>query len=493
MFGESLSSWRQRSAWRNGYTLFPVSSGSLRRVDPDIGLHASELEWLATGHDLDPSSLVPMTLAGQKGAVIDHLSSHSLPSWWLRGRVAGTNEKSGPMFCPVCLANDDKPFFRLHWRFGFVASCPIHCVEMLDRCPTCGDAVWPGGAGLPSRLSSAFVSFNHCWACGADLTDTGIATANSTLDALLLLAIRQRTMSVNGIERPTVEMLEALRAICHLFIRNRPRQIILKSKSKWSDVIQSLSPDSSGARTIELVGVSDRRLIVGAAWGVLSNWPISFREFCGECNLLKWHFDGAYQLHPEWMNHEISINLARHNRSVTKVVLSQTFESMKEMLGRPPRKNELRERLAWKGRKFLDELYPQRLHATEREIEQLLVNAGLDLRRCSTRRQSLFHSAVDLAIVVICLLDRQSLEAVHTQNQNAQVLEQRLAEFGFNAERKTLGLLCVLRETLRDYSFVRKSTYAPKLRQIKKRFSSLLHNAPEDLPRSVSAYWLAKR
>ncbi len=486
--GESLSSWRQRSAWRNGYVLFPVSSEKLRRVDPDVGLHETELEWLANGHNVDPSSLVPLTLAGQQNGVIRHLSSHSQPSWWLRSRVAGAKEKAGPMFCPICLKNDDKPFFRLYWRFGFVASCPIHEVEMLDRCPTCGEAAWPGGAGMSSRLSSTFSAFNQCWACSSDLSRTGSAPTGAAIDALLLKAVCERTLTLGGTEFPTVEVLEALRAICHLFIRNRTRQLIHKSQSEWCDVLLRLSPDCEDNRTIELMGVSDRRLLVGTAWTVISNWPASFREFCNECGFQKWHFDGASQLSPVWMNHEVAATLAKQNRSVTRAVLSQTFESMKESLGRPPRKCELRQKLVWRGSRFIGDLYPQRSHATEQEVDRLLLNAKLELQRRSTRRQSMFHAAVDIAVIVICLLDRRNLDAVHTQN--AHELDLRLAALGASNVPNIIDLLSVLRDTLRTYPIARKIAYVPKIRQIKKRFSSLLHNAPMDLVGSVDAYWI---
>lgn len=488
--GESLSSWRQRSAWRNGYILFPVTSEKLRRVDPDIGLHEAELVWLASGHNVDRSTLVPLTLAGQRNVVVRHLAPHSQPSWWLRGRVAGTNEKTGPMFCPVCLKNDEQPFFRLHWRFAFVASCPIHRVEMLDRCPTCGEAAWPGGAGMSSRLSSTFVAFNQCWACGSDLCQTSAVTACAATDAFLLEAVRNRTVALGSAEFPTVDTLEALRAICHLFIRSRTRQVILKSGSKWCDVLAKLSPGGEDNRTIELMDVNDRRLLVEIAWRVIADWPISFRKFSSECGLLKWHFDGASQLSPEWMNLEIASNLARQNRSVTKVVLDQTFKSLSDSLGRPPRKSEMKQQFARRGRKLLDDLYPLRCHATGQEIEQLLINAENELQRCGARRLSLFHAAVDISVIVICIVDQHHVETVRVLT--ALQLEVRLAEMGNGPRQKATDLIGVLRDSLRTYSTARKMAYSAKPRQIRKRFSSLLQNAPEDLTRSVSAYWIVE-
>ena len=65
--GESLSSWRQRSGWRNGYRLYPTPDERARRVDSDIGLQTSVIVWLANSHSLPVEDLNRMTLNGYVG------------------------------------------------------------------------------------------------------------------------------------------------------------------------------------------------------------------------------------------------------------------------------------------------------------------------------------------------------------------------------------------------------------------------------------------
>lgn len=163
---------------------------------------------------------------------------------------------------------------------------------------------------------------------------------------------------------------------------------------------------------------------------------------------------------------------------------------MSDSLGRPPRKSELKRQLAWQGRKFLDDLYPLRCHATEQEIEQLLVNAEKELQRCGARRQSLFHAAVDISVIIICIVDQDYVDTV--RGRTAQQLEVRLAEMGSYPGKKATDLISALRDSLCTYSTTRKMAYSAKPRQIRKRFSSLLQNAPDDLLRSVSAYWIVE-
>lgn len=488
--GESLSSWRQRSAWRNGYTLFPVSSEKLRRIDPDVGLHETELTWLAGAHNLEVQSLRPLTLVGKLGLINYEVGPHSQPSWWLRSRVAGAKQKTGPMYCPLCLAEDEVPFFRLHWRFGFVTSCTIHDVELLDRCPTCREPMWPGGAGIPSNLSPRFTSFCSCWSCGSEISNTQRIPADASLERVLLFGLQDRAIKFGAVAFPISEVLQALRGICQLFVRSRTRALILKSHGGLRQIFEDLPPESLDARAIELMGVVDRRRIVPIAWEILSDWPGSFNKFCAQSRIEKWHFDGASHLNPRWMNTEIEDNLKRQNRSVTKALLAHTFNDLKESLGRTPQKSELRRALSWQGSKFLEDIYIRREQATQDEAQTLFQNAEKELLRCSDRRLSLFHAAVDIAVIVLCILEKRHIEQACTMN--ALQLEVWLCNCGLAEGISAFALIVQIRDTLRTYPTARKHSYTPILRQVKKRFSVLVQRCPEELTKSVSAYWFAE-
>ena len=62
---ESLSSWRQRFGMANGFRLFPLAPGELRRSDPDVAPSDSTLEWLSQTHGVPVDKLVLMTAAGK--------------------------------------------------------------------------------------------------------------------------------------------------------------------------------------------------------------------------------------------------------------------------------------------------------------------------------------------------------------------------------------------------------------------------------------------
>lgn len=465
-----------------------MASPSLRRTDPDIGLHFDDLSWVARGHNLEPEGLVNLTLSGMQGFMIRDLGPHSQPGWWLRSRVAGHQPTAGPMFCPQCLSEDKEPFFRLHWRFGFITSCPVHDIELLEQCPRCHEPVWPRGAGIIGRLSERFESLKHCWGCGLELSGAERRAAVADIDRALLQGLQKGSMVIGDVEYPAVEVLEALRGICQIFVRNKTRKLLLESDWSEKHVLQRLSSKSLNTRSVELMHVCDRRNIVPLAWSVVSDWPHSFRRFCTDSGLGKWHLNGASQLHPAWMNKEIEGNLAKQNRRVTKALLNQTFNDLQQSLGRPPFKGELRRALDWQGSKHMDGIYQRRAFATTEERQQFLSFAEQEMLRRSDRRLSLFHAVVDTAVIALCMLEHKHLEELCIEN--AQTLQDRVSRQSGIFSPDARRLIELIRDTLRTYPSARKLAYVPKLRQIRKRFVLIVDLLKADLLKSVSTYWL---
>lgn len=353
--GESLSSWRQRTAWANGFRLFPVPDGHLRRSDPDMGLNDLDLEWIAALHDTSNACCREMTLAGQVGRVIDHVSSRSQPRWWLRCRYGETGPHHGSMYCPKCLAEDERPYFRLSWRFAFNTACDRHGVLLADRCPQCGRPPWPSACGVGDRINPHFASLAHCPYCDASLTDTPQSCPVSPARddrASDNLSVVSGSFGAN-----TIESLAALRSICHLFIRVRPRRAILASRSRWAVVANAASTACLQQNAIEHAPVEDRHLLVTAGLEICSKWPASFIAFAHDAGISRTHFNGSTSIQPPWMNTVIDDHLALQNRFITEELMRTTFNQLESSLGRRPYKYELRQALNWRGEKGLEKLY----------------------------------------------------------------------------------------------------------------------------------------
>jgi hypothetical protein len=76
-------------------------------------------------------------------------------SWpWILPVGSRNRRRVGRMqYCPLCLAADERPFFRLQWRFAWHALCARHECQLLDACPHCNATLEPhrvqlGGNGL---------------------------------------------------------------------------------------------------------------------------------------------------------------------------------------------------------------------------------------------------------------------------------------------------------------------------------------------------------
>ena len=73
-------------------------------------------------------------------------------------------------FCPLCLKEDEIPYFRMEWRFKLCVSCPIHKCLLEDSCDSCQNPIF-----LPINLfskvsdSRPLESLANCPSCGSQL------------------------------------------------------------------------------------------------------------------------------------------------------------------------------------------------------------------------------------------------------------------------------------------------------------------------------------
>jgi hypothetical protein len=91
------------------------------------------------------------------------LSEKLLWSWMLTLGARNTKRRSGLQYCPSCLLEDTKPYYRLQWRFAWHAGCEKHGCLLHDRCHVCDAPV------EPHRLLAEDQQISLCATCKADL------------------------------------------------------------------------------------------------------------------------------------------------------------------------------------------------------------------------------------------------------------------------------------------------------------------------------------
>lgn len=343
--GESLSSWRQRCGWANGYRLFPMPDQRTRRVDPDVGLREGELQWLAHAHEVTEKSVRAMTLRGLTALSTTQVQSRHHAAWWLPARYGREQAQSAAMFCPLCLMHDREPHYRLVWRLAFNYGCPEHAVLMRESCEKCGAPPWPAGCGVADRIATQFTSFRYCWRCGeahgCDATEAATQN-NSTTDWLT-----NGRAQLGDTLVPSQEAFAALRALCQLFVRKDTRTLIETGSGPWALIARSVER-AEELRSIELGSVRIRAAIVPASLDLLARWPHAFLDFAADVGLSRMHFHPSYSWLPGWFNDCLRQKLARQNRWVTPSMVRHAARELEQAGGRPT-KMAIRRHLHWHG------------------------------------------------------------------------------------------------------------------------------------------------
>ena len=155
---ELLSSWLHRLAFAHG--LSPRHFGEClgfgagvwsARLDLALPAFLSNLLQHQTG--LSRDRIVAMTIGSETWRPL------LLPPRW-----RGDNRQNATwlQFCPLCLGEDETPYFRRSWRRASAMTCRRHGRALLDRCPSCGE-------GLALFDQRALLPQHHCACCGFDL------------------------------------------------------------------------------------------------------------------------------------------------------------------------------------------------------------------------------------------------------------------------------------------------------------------------------------
>ena len=154
---ELLSSWVHRLAIANGI--------APRWFAGVLGL--GEGMWSARLDHQAPHDVA--TLLQQQADV----ATEALSAMTMEGRVltplllplrekAGRNRSTWMQYCPRCLADDEAPYFRRHWRLATRISCFVHGCGLRDRCPACR-------SGIASFDQTELIPQHFCARCAFDL------------------------------------------------------------------------------------------------------------------------------------------------------------------------------------------------------------------------------------------------------------------------------------------------------------------------------------
>lgn len=404
--GESLSSWRQRLGFANGYRLFPLADERSRRRDQDQLPTDHQIDWLVERTHLSRAQIVDLA---------PHATYEWMPSvawgrshlpWWLAPQYSFKGKTAASQFCPACLT-EQSPHFRLSWRFSFTTFCDRHSCLLVDRCHACGAPAWPAAGCSCTLPHDKFVSLRFCARCGEDLAGAPL----TLVDTPGWVPPRRRgPMHLSGAMLETTVFMSGVRQLVQFLLRRCRTAPRVTHLQRLAPHLGIESPIAS-ARTFEYLDVQSRHFLMRALVVVLEDWPDRFIEACRRSSILRYEVAAGADL-VDWVREPIETLIPGQNRSVTPERLRDAFDRLPQTART---KTALRKRLAWSGDKGLEALFPPARAPTRDERSAIVA----ELATLNARRRRHFARALNCAALICAISRRVPLDDIRNHSPDA--------------------------------------------------------------------------
>jgi len=366
ILGESLSSWRHRSSLENGYSW--LRSPSERHPSRDLDMCSDEtMRWLSSSFAVDQSRLERMRLPSDSSPAVG-TSGNRLR--WVCARRADVSDAVG-VYCPCCLAHDEKPHFRLDWRRAWMTRCEQHDVLMRDRCPACGHSCWPAMQGSPTIARLGNTGLRACSHCGHDLASDDSQPRSGT-DLGLILHGRTQVSTTDGTEsllEHRIGYLDAAWILSQLLLRYFIHRRSVGSQRRalypQDDIAAAMT-----CKSVEELPLQLRDAVVHDAFDLLRDWPQGLLSFCAENGLSWQHFSPNRAAQPSWFAAVIAEHLPQQRASLSRESVDAAVNLLR--INRlPVTKMAVKRLLRVSESKEIDRAVPHRRQATLDELDAI--------------------------------------------------------------------------------------------------------------------------
>jgi hypothetical protein len=334
---ELLSSWFVRTAWANGEKLEPFTSrhyGSHSAIwnrDVDRFAAAHILVPLAIKSGLGRKKIFAMTMFSFEGVLYLAVPRTSVLSWVLPLRkVRRDNLGHSLVYCPICLGEDESPYFRRFWRLAFAVACPRHGIRLLDACQACGAPVCFHVVDRNYTESVGAFSLATCHRCRRDLRRSAGRPLSVDPDIMELVQCLH-AIAIDG--APVLDPRDgrsSMQPIAY-FLGLRWLARWLATCSKVANLRAAVS-DLSGIPTNSRSGtdcrnlfeqrqVGERYLLLRMIAWLLEDWPARFLSAGAKAGLRPSYlarYSDDIEV-PYWIDSVVSIHFAAHRYSATDI------------------------------------------------------------------------------------------------------------------------------------------------------------------------------
>lgn len=221
--------------------------------------------------------------------------------WILALGSRNTKRNGGVQYCPLCLAEDVKPYFRRYWRFAWHTVCEKHQVSLLDRCHACHSPL------EPHRLSAEDRYVHTCATCKADLSQAPIQSVSAEMLAYQRQTDKIITLGEGVFQQQKVSTVEWFKLsdffISMLRRSNRNQTLVLQDfLNQIAKPLPKNFPVQTGAG-IEMLQTKERQILLSHLYPLMSASKEEFENAAIETNLTRQAFCSKDDVLPETLKH----------------------------------------------------------------------------------------------------------------------------------------------------------------------------------------------
>ena len=321
---ELLSSWILRLAYENdlnALTLCTLLFGYRKPIwNRDIDQLASEeiLNKLAQVTGTPIERVYETTLKSYDGILFEKTNLSGTTRWVLSLGIQHRKRHAfGLQYCPKCLAEDKKPYFRRIWRLALITTCTKHGVVLLDRCPHCKSPIMPHRVGIHGHQYVPHKSrLIYCCNCNKNLTRT---PPLKNADPLLVKSQKSwetalRDGWINWDNNPSMYAFLFFNGVKELsagLVKHARRSKQTDNYSKLYKLVANLPRIE-----VELLSIDDRHTLLSEAASHLADWPDNFIASCRSRDMNASTFKRYHTVLPYWYEKPLSTHLLNRHADI---------------------------------------------------------------------------------------------------------------------------------------------------------------------------------
>jgi hypothetical protein len=280
---------------------------SYTRRDLDFYNDKEFFQLLSMKSILSKEELFKMSLRSQEGYLFINQSLY--PPQQIR-RLIDKRTHHGLMYCPKCLKEDERPYWRKKWRYFFYTACPKHKIFLTDRC-------WHCYKQINLLRMKQTDKIKYCNNCGADLSLTE-TFQNNLPDEYGLKAIK---WFEEGLDRGYFEINgQKVWSIMFFHIFNRlyylldiGQKLVLNDFSKL-DEYKVICKKHETYNSKKASAIYKTFYVNSMIYHLFQNFPFSFLDFIESNHLTYREFTHGLKYIPFWYENMLQGLVPKQNK-----------------------------------------------------------------------------------------------------------------------------------------------------------------------------------